>query len=374
MPRILVIEDEPTQRLLTISVLKAAGHEVFEAVDGEAGLEIATTVLPDLIVCDVMMPRLNGYQMVTALKAEAATATIPVIFLSSMSERTHVRVGMSAGADDYLAKPFRASELKQAVDTLLAKRRKQLEQFAEKAEEAIRIALQDQKQALSGRYEKQLLKELNQRWQTDLESGRGLHYPDTPVLAIDIFGPLVNRLPGGDARPGAIKRVYEATSDALYLFGAQHLLPFGHHLIAIFANEARPDMSRQKFQAVRAAFAAQKALRAAVDAASGDPLPEAESRALAVAALHTGPVMLMRVDDALHGGGGATIATGEGVSATVALVQRARALQWPVACSAAMASGIGDMITTGRGEHLVPGVAHGAFNAVELLAPSRTPA
>jgi DNA-binding response OmpR family regulator len=373
MPRILVIEDEPTQRLLTISVLKAAGHQVFEAIDGEAGLQIATTVLPDLIVCDVMMPRLNGYQMVTALKAEAATATIPVIFLSSMSERTHVRVGMSAGADDYLAKPFRASELKQAVDTLLAKRRQQLAQFAAKAEEAIKIALQDQQQALSGKYERQLIKELNQRFQVDLEAGRGLHYADTPVLGVDIFGPLVNRLPEGEARPAAVKRVYEATSDALYLFGAQQLVPFGHHLIAIFADETRGDVLKQKFQAVRAAFAAQKALRAAVDTACGTPLPEAESRALAVVALHTGPVMLMRVDDALHGGGVATIATGEGVSATAALVRRARELQWQVACSASMAAGIGDMITTGRGEHLPQGAVHRAFNAVELLAPTRTP-
>lgn len=371
MPRILVIEDEPTQRLLTISVLKAAGHEVFEAVDGEAGLQVATTVLPDLIVCDVMMPRLNGYQMVTALKAGAATASIPVIFLSAMNERAHVRVGMSAGADDYLAKPFRATELKQAVDTLLAKRRKQLEQFAEKAEDAIRVALLDQKQVLSGQYEKQLLRELNQRWQVDLESGRGLHYADTPVLGVDIFGPLVNRLPDGDARPGAIKRVYEATSDALYLFGAQYLLPFGHHLIAIFANEARTDLVNQKFMAVRAAFAAQKALRAAVDTVCGAALPEAASRALAVVAVHSGPVMLMRVDDALHGGG-ATIATGEGVSATVALTRRARELQWPVACSAVMASGIGEMITTGRGDHLERSLTHGAFNAVELLSPTPT--
>lgn len=374
MPRILVIDDDPTQRLLTSAVLKSAGHSVLEAVDGEAGLEIATSTKPDLILCDVMMPRLNGYQMVAALKKEPSTANIPVIFLSSMSERAHVRVGMNTGADDYLAKPIRASELRQAVDTLLAKRRQQLEQFAEKAEEAIQVALQDQKQSLSGKYEQQLLKELNRRWQAEINSDTGLQYEDAPVLGVDLFGPLMSRLPDGDDRPVAIKRVYEAACDALYLFGARHLQPFGHCMLAIFVDEARPDPQKLKLQAIRAAFTLQRAVRAAVDTARGTPLPEAESRALIAVGVHTGPVTLMGLADALHGGLGITLATGEGISATAALLRHGRAQHWQVSCSAALAGGIGEFITTGRGDHVPEGDNHRAFNAMELLSPNRTPA
>ncbi len=121
MPLILVIEDDPTQRLLTSSVLRTAGYEIAEATDGAEGLAQARAVSPDLIVCDVMMPVLNGYELVAALRKADELATIPVILLSAMAKRSHVRIGMTSGADDYLYKPFRATELRQSVKVFAGK-------------------------------------------------------------------------------------------------------------------------------------------------------------------------------------------------------------------------------------------------------------
>ena len=164
MTQILVIEDDPTQRMLTAAVLRSAGYEVAESVDGIEGLQMARQSVPDLVVCDVMMPGLNGYQVADALKKEPALATVPVILLTAMADRTHVRAGMVSGADDYLFKPFRATELRQSVTTLLAKRALQHGAFLRASESGLHAALQQQKDTLSQSYEKRLLQELDARW------------------------------------------------------------------------------------------------------------------------------------------------------------------------------------------------------------------
>ncbi len=368
MARVLVIEDDSTQRLLTSSMLKSAGHEVLEATDGAEGLQLVKSGRPEVIVCDVMMPGINGYQFVTAIKDNRETATIPVILLSAMKERAHIRVGMTAGADDYLPKPFSAAELKQSVASMLNKRRLQLDKAEEVAEAKVAAALQDQRQALSGKYEMQLLKELNQRWEREIDSEFGLHYPDAPVLAVELLGHLLELLPTGDAQAQALKRLYEATSDALHLFGARHVQSFGPYFIAIFANDVRPDVTRLKFQAVRAAFAVRKAVRTTVDAARS--LSEVELRALAPVSLHCGPVRLLRVGDPLHGTEGVTLLTGEAVSAAVAINQVARARQWPVCCSTRFASDMADLIDTAGTTQAAAGDNHAAVELTELIAPA----
>jgi CheY-like chemotaxis protein len=368
MARVLVIEDDPTQRLLATSVLKSAGYEVLEATDGDQGLHSARHLRPDLIVCDVMMPGLNGYEMVAALKEEDITSTIPVIFLSAMNERAHIRVGMATGADDYLPKPFTAAELKQSVESLLAKRQLQQTKFAQVADEIMAAALDDQRHDLAGKYEKQLLKELNERWQHQIDSELGLQYDNAPVLAVELFGPVLGYLPSDDRLARAVKRVHEAASDALYLFGATHLVPFGRHLIAIFADEVRPEPARLKFQAVRSAFAVQKALRAAVEALVGAPLPENAARTLATMGLHIGPVTLLRVKDSLHGGEGTTLVTGEAVSAAIAIGEHARAVHWQISCSAAIAVDLTGKIGIGKSARVARGANHPELKALELLA------
>jgi two-component system sensor histidine kinase/response regulator len=121
MPRVLVIEDDAGVRELIASALEQSGFEIMQAEDGLAGVEIARTSIPDLIICDIIMPKLDGYGALKALRNDPTTATIPFIFLTGHSERAIVREGMNLGADDFLTKPFTVPELQSAIQSRLQK-------------------------------------------------------------------------------------------------------------------------------------------------------------------------------------------------------------------------------------------------------------
>lgn len=121
---ILVIEDERVIRDMLRTFLELEQYAVITAPDGAEGLALAKRVLPDLIICDVMMPKLDGYQLKKELGKEDTTATIPFIFLTSMHERENIRKGMELGADDYLMKPVNMEELRTAIITQMEKREK----------------------------------------------------------------------------------------------------------------------------------------------------------------------------------------------------------------------------------------------------------
>lgn len=121
MPRILVIDDHPDIRENIAEILSLAGYETDTAENGKKGVELATKQHPDLIVCDIMMPELDGYGVLHMLKRNTGTEHIPFIFLSAKAERTDFRKGMEMGADDYIAKPFDDIELLNAIETRLKK-------------------------------------------------------------------------------------------------------------------------------------------------------------------------------------------------------------------------------------------------------------
>src|SRR5437867_718383 len=121
MKRILVIDDDSAVMAMTTRALRAHGFHTLTADNGVAGLEMAKQNLPDMIICDIQMPQLNGYETLAALRLDPATAAIPFIFLTGMTERKQVRQGMGLGADDYLTKPFTVQELIGAVKTRLEK-------------------------------------------------------------------------------------------------------------------------------------------------------------------------------------------------------------------------------------------------------------
>lgn len=125
MNKILVIEDEPEMRRNLLTILRLENFAAFSAENGAAGLEQARRVRPDLILCDVMMPGLDGYAVLTALRGSPQTATIPFIFLTARGEKPDVRAGMNLGADDYLAKPVAKSDLLQAIRARLKRRAEQ---------------------------------------------------------------------------------------------------------------------------------------------------------------------------------------------------------------------------------------------------------
>lgn len=120
--KILVIEDEFTLRKGIVNILDFEGYNVIEAENGNIGLQKATEIIPDLILCDIMMPEMNGHQVLTELIKNEKTKLIPFIFLTAMADKHDIRVGMESGADDYILKPFTRDDLLNAVKRRLDKK------------------------------------------------------------------------------------------------------------------------------------------------------------------------------------------------------------------------------------------------------------
>jgi DNA-binding NarL/FixJ family response regulator len=116
MKKILVIEDESEMRRDLTTILRLENFQPLPAENGRLGVELAKKEKPDLILCDVMMPELDGYGVIAALRADAMTATIPLIFLTAKPD---IRVGMNLGADDYLIKPVAKPDLLAAIHSRL---------------------------------------------------------------------------------------------------------------------------------------------------------------------------------------------------------------------------------------------------------------
>lgn len=121
MKKILVIEDEYSVRDILLDILTAEDFNAIGAENGRIGLQLAKEQVPQLIICDIMMPELDGRDVLVELRKDPKTATIPFIFLSAKADKIDMRQGMELGADDYLTKPFTRSELLQAIETRLQK-------------------------------------------------------------------------------------------------------------------------------------------------------------------------------------------------------------------------------------------------------------
>ncbi len=121
MAKILIAEDEPDIRDLVKFTLTFAGHEVVAVSNGAEAVEAALTEKPDLVLMDVRMPRMTGYEACAAMKADPQTAKIPVVFLSAKGQESEIQTGLNAGADEYLLKPFAPMELTAQVAEMLKK-------------------------------------------------------------------------------------------------------------------------------------------------------------------------------------------------------------------------------------------------------------
>ncbi|MTJ53390.1 EAL domain-containing response regulator [Anabaena sp. UHCC 0253] len=151
MPKILVIEDEESVRENLLDLLEAENFETVVAANGKIGLNMAMSEQPDLILCDMMMPELDGYGVLTALRQDPLTATVPFIFLTAKSAKSDFRQGMNMGADDYLTKPFTRNELLSAILNKLEKYanlRKHLSAIANKLTPRMQIVIENLHQTI----------------------------------------------------------------------------------------------------------------------------------------------------------------------------------------------------------------------------------
>ena len=118
-PRILIVDDELRNRQLLEVMLQELGYVFLTAVSGEEALEVVAKQRPDLILLDVMMPGMDGYQVATKIKSDAATSGIPIILLTALDDRNSKAHGLRAGAKDFLTKPVNGVELRERVGNLL---------------------------------------------------------------------------------------------------------------------------------------------------------------------------------------------------------------------------------------------------------------
>ena len=121
MARILIAEDEPDIRELVAFTLRFAGHEVVATSNGEEALHKASEIVPDIILMDVRMPRMTGYDACRAMKADPLLRNIPVVFLSAKGQDSEIQTGLEAGAEEYLFKPFAPDQLTERVKVILGK-------------------------------------------------------------------------------------------------------------------------------------------------------------------------------------------------------------------------------------------------------------
>jgi two-component system sensor histidine kinase/response regulator len=145
MKRILVIEDEPSVRQIVVEALQTRGWQPVEAVDGEEGLDRALAELPDMILCDIQMPKMDGYGVLRGIRQNAGPlATVPFLFLTGHGDKPMMRQAMEMGADDFIVKPFTISELLAAVDARFQKQAiiaQSLEKKLDALRDSLRFAL-----------------------------------------------------------------------------------------------------------------------------------------------------------------------------------------------------------------------------------------
>src|SRR5205809_5047702 len=134
MKKILVIEDEAETLENLVLMIEMGGLKPFSAANGRAGVAVAKRELPDVILCDVSMPEMDGYGVLETLRADSATVSIPFIFLTAKGDKKDLRIGMNLGADDYLTKLASAEEVLSAVNARLD-RHNEKEQAATSKEE-----------------------------------------------------------------------------------------------------------------------------------------------------------------------------------------------------------------------------------------------
>lgn len=333
MPLIVVMEDDAGTRMLVASVLKKDGYDIITAEDGAAGLQLVEQHRPALVISDVQMPGLNGFQMLSALRQNAALATTPVILLTSLQERAHMRIGMTTGADDYITKPFRPAELREAVAAQLNKRAMQATLQGMAVKSAVEMALEDQRHNLAKLYEQRLAKELSERWPSNDGTIGDERFANATILFVDIpnYTTVAEVLSAAELTE-LVKKFYGNANDTVHLFGARHMQFVGESLLAVFTDSTD---TRSVNHGLRAARAAQglvesgHGMRQYLQANfSQRKLPPFEVSV----ALHSGPVTLTLLQDPLHGAT-QTLPVGEAVSTTILLQKRAVQMGWSIAVS-----------------------------------------
>jgi serine/threonine-protein kinase PpkA len=340
MTTVLVVEDDDAIRNNIIRLLKLEGFDIVSAVNGRSGLERAQQVRPDVVISDVSMPEMDGFQLVEAIRADRGLASTSVMLLTALDDRASMRRGMTAGADDYLAKPFTSVELLEALQGLLKKK--------ERIEESIESAVKSREDHLRRAFTESL-------GGTALPDKFGLEaplsdiaetLPDATVLFSDIrdFTSLAEKLSSTEVAE-LLTGYFERTCEPVLKNGGRYLKFIGDGLMAVFVDSPSggsplPAARRAVSAALGMALATHE-FRAWLDtrfAARGLP-----AFAIGVG-LHAGEVTLCRLGT-IHNKENTPI--GDTVNVAARLEAASKELGWTVVASQCVMQRAGEGVQTG---------------------------
>ena len=348
MPLIVVIDDDAGTRLLISQVLKKEGLQVMAAEDGVKGMALISMHKPDLVVSDVQMPLMDGFEVLDQVRNDQALAATSVILLTSLQDRSYMRLGMTTGADDYLTKPFAPQELRDAVNAQLSKRVKTDAMRSEVLNKAVQLALDDQRHKISALYETRMVQALSQQWPDSRAVPGNEDFASATVLYAKMrdYGLWTHALSSQEFSE-IVQLLYGSVGDTVYLFGAHSMQFVGDGMLCVFVDAADTDSVNHGLRAVRAALGLANANRR-IDAytqknLTGRDLPKF---ALGVV-LHSGPVAFASLDG-LTSRSGQTAPVGDTVAAALKLHQGEPHLAWPVVASAQTARLVTGAVHTGQ--------------------------
>lgn len=368
MSLIVLMEDDAATRTLVASVLKKDGYQVVAADNGLDGLALVREHKPDLVISDIQMPGMDGFAMLQALRADASLMAIPVILLTSLQERAHMRIGMTSGADDYITKPFRPGELREAAAAQLNRRQMREAVQATAVDAAVVEALREQKHHLSRLYEKKLAAELSEKWPTSEGGAEDEKFASATVLFVDVmnYAALAENLTT-EQLSDIVRKFYSNAGDTVYLFGARHMQFVGEGLLAVFVDSSDTVSVNHGLRAARAALGLVDAAKRVQNyLQSSFPTQVLPPFGVSVA-LHSGAVTLAKLHDPLHGEP-QILPVGDAVNSTLSLQKQASHAGWTIVASVPMLRGVtGAVKTGGRALIVLPGRTM-PMDAAELLS------
>ncbi|MBE0627618.1 MAG: protein kinase [Burkholderiales bacterium] len=355
--KILVVEDEASIRLNLTLMLKGEGYELDAAENGRAGIEQARRFAPDLIISDVMMPELDGFGMLDALRGDPRFADTPFIFLTALNDKTSMRRGMNLGADDFLNKPFTRDELIDAVNSRLKKYENAARSLAERL-----VAGNDE---LKRWYRESISGAEAERPLTFAETaGLTGKMTEATVLFADVrnFTTYSERLTAGQIAE-LLNAYFEAVCQPIVRNGGRIAKLIGDGIMVVFEPRDKDGEDNHARRAVRAGLGIVLAANAFGDwfkrhfDLSG--LPDFATGV----GIHTGELMEVRI-----GPPGAEDLTVVGDSVNVAsrLEGQTKELGWPVVASTSTVSMAGSLVSTGQSRLLELRGRHIPVEAMEI--------
>ena len=359
MATIVVLEDDAATRLLITSVLKKSGHAVTALDNGAEGLLVVLAEQPDLVISDVQMPKMTGFEVVAQMRQTAEVFDTPVILLTSLTGRADMRTGMAQGADDYITKPFEAAELIESVNAQLARAQQRQSTLDERAQALAHGSIAQLKQA----YEQKLLQASKAAnalalGQDTLQNNTQNNTPELPshhiqhawVMQVTVQnqGEITSKLSVRDWRL-LLRSLYSPSGDASALKTASYVDLSGSDLLLVFSDK----VGQTEAASLRAAQAVDDMVKASQHCKrwAASHFQSANLPPLRVAiSLHAGPVDMATVS--LDSGGHREVALGMTVDQTQSLRSSNPSLLWTAAATDEALAGAPGLFRTGASQRV----------------------